>query len=113
MQEDLNTYDFEIIYQKGNEMPADNLSTNVVDSIQIEDGQMGKAQDTKEWISDIKKWILNGTPVNNANAKIYLNYYWANRFFIEDDLLWVRIQYRGEPSRVCVVLPSSKVTRVF
>jgi hypothetical protein len=23
---------------------------------------MGKAQDTKEWISDTKKWILNGTP---------------------------------------------------
>ncbi len=49
-------------------MPADYLSRNVVDSIQIEDGQMEKAQDAEEWISDIKKWMLNGIPVNNAKA---------------------------------------------
>jgi hypothetical protein len=113
MQEAMNTYDFEIIYQKGSEMPADYLSQNIVDSIQIEDGQMEKAQDAEEWISDIKKWMLNGTQVNNANAKRYLNYYWANRFFIEDNLLWVRIRYRGEPSRVCVVLPSTEINRVL
>ena len=65
-QEAMNTYDFEIIYQKGSEMPADYLSRNVVNSIQIEDGQMEKAQDAEEWISDIKKWMLNGVPVNNA-----------------------------------------------
>ncbi len=56
----MNTYDFEIIYQKGSEIPADYLSRNVVDSIQIEDWQMEKAQDAKEWIADIKKWMLNG-----------------------------------------------------
>jgi hypothetical protein len=109
----MNTYDFEIIYQKGSEMPADYLSRNVVDSIQIRDGQMEKAQDAKEWISEIKKWMLNGTLVINANAKRYLNYYWANRFFIEDNLLWVRIQYRGESLRVCVVLPSTEINRVL
>jgi hypothetical protein len=27
---------------------------------------MEKAQDAEEWISDIKKWMLNGVPVNNA-----------------------------------------------
>jgi recombinational DNA repair protein RecR len=59
MQEAMNTYNFEIIYQKGSEMPADYLSQNVVESIQIEDGQMEKAQDTEEWISDIKNWMLN------------------------------------------------------
>jgi hypothetical protein len=74
---------------------------------------MEKAQDTEEWISDIKKWMLNGVPVNNANAKRYLNYFWANRFCIEDNLLWVRIQYRGKPSRVCVVLPCTKINRVL
>jgi hypothetical protein len=55
MQEAMNTYDFEIIYQKSSEIPADYLNRNVVDSIQIEDGQMEKAQDAKEWISNIKK----------------------------------------------------------
>jgi hypothetical protein len=111
MQEAMSTYDFEIIYQKGSEMLADYLSQNVVNSIQIEDGQMEKDQDAEEWISDIKKWMLNGTQANNANAKRYLNYYWANRFFIQDNLLWVRIQNRGEPTRVCVVLPSAEINR--
>ena len=93
----MNTINFEIIYQKSSEMLADYLSKNVVNSIQIEDGQMEKTHDLEDWISDIKKWMLNGTQVNNANVKKYLNYYWANRFFIEDNLLLVRIQYRGEP----------------
>jgi hypothetical protein len=75
MQEAMNTYDFEIIYQKGSEMPADYLSRNVVNSIQIEDGQMEKAQDAEEWISDIKKWMHNVVPVNNAKAKSYFKYY--------------------------------------
>jgi len=40
MQEAMNTYEFEIIYQKGSEMPAGFLSWNVVYSIQIKDRQM-------------------------------------------------------------------------
>ena len=79
----LGTIHFKIIYQKGSEKPADYLSQNVVNSIQIEDGQMEKAQDSEEWISDIKKWMLNGVPVFNKNAKRYLNYYWANRLLLE------------------------------
>jgi hypothetical protein len=57
--------------------------------------------------------MVNGTQINNANAKKYLNYYWANRFFIKDNLLWVRIQYIKESSRVCVLQPSTKINRVL
>jgi hypothetical protein len=57
--------------------------------------------------------MLNGTKVNNANAKKYSNYYLANSFFIQDNLLWVRVQLRGKLSRVCVVLPSTKINRVL
>jgi hypothetical protein len=113
MLEAVKTYDLEIIYQKGSEMPADNLSCNVVDSIRIKYGHMEKAQDAKELLSNNKKWMLNRTQVNSANAKRYLNYYWANIFFIKDNHLWVRTQYKGEPLGVCVVLPSSEVNRVL
>jgi hypothetical protein len=33
LQEAMNTFDFEIIYKKGSEMPDDFLSRNVIDSI--------------------------------------------------------------------------------
>jgi hypothetical protein len=33
LQEAMNTFDFEIVYKKGSEMPADFLSQNVIDSI--------------------------------------------------------------------------------
>ncbi len=35
---------------------------------------MKKAQNEEEWISDVKKWMLSGTQVNNANAKKYFIY---------------------------------------
>jgi hypothetical protein len=37
MQEAMNQFDFEIVYQKGSEMPANFLSRNVVEIIQVND----------------------------------------------------------------------------
>jgi hypothetical protein len=94
-------------------MPANYLNWNFVDSIKIGDRQMKKAQNEEEWISDVKKWMLSGTQVNNANAKKYFIYNWANTFFSKDNLLWVRIPYRGEPSRDFTVLPSTEMNKVI
>ena len=113
MQEAMNTIDFEIIYQKSSEMLADYLSQNVIDSLQIEDGQMEKTHDLEDWIFDIKKWMLNGTQVNNANVKKHLNYYWANRFFIyysvfQDHLVKTRLIF-NKP--ICKISSFNKVIR--
>ena len=115
MQEAMLEFDFEIIYQKGSEMPADFLSRNVVDMISAisDDEEMEKLQNEETWIKEIKAFMLNNTPIQDHKAKLCMNYYWANRFFIENNLLWVRFQYRGEPSRVCLVLPSTKVKEVL
>ena len=113
MQEAMNEYDFEIIYQKGSEMPADYLSRNVVDVIQIDDEEIIQAQNDTVWIKQVKSNMLNNTLVTDEKAKICLRNYGGNRFFIENDLLWVRFQYRGEPHRVCLVLPESKVNQVL
>lgn len=77
------------------------------------DGHKEKAQDPEEWISDINKWMLNGTQVSNIKAKTYLNYYWANRSFLEYNLFWVGLQYWGEQLRVCLVLPPSEIDKVL
>jgi hypothetical protein len=104
----LGTIHFKIIYQKGSEIPADYLSQNVVNSIQIEDGQMEKAQDSEEWISDIKKWMLNSVPAHNENAKQYLNYYWANRLLLEDNLLCQNPIQRRTIKSLCSSAKSTK-----
>jgi hypothetical protein len=43
----------------------------------------------------------------------YMKNYWNNIFFIEDNLLWVKIKIRGEPARVCLVLPNHKINEVL
>ena len=113
MQEAMLEYDFEIIYQKGSEMPADYLSRNVVDLVHCDDEEMVKAQEEEIWIKEIKSYMLNHTPIKDQNAKLLMNHYWGNRFFIDNDLLWTRLNYRGEPARVCLVIPRSKVNDIL
>ncbi len=44
LEENLRAFDFEIIYRKGNEMPSDFLSRQIVNLIQIDNRQMEKDQ---------------------------------------------------------------------
>jgi hypothetical protein len=32
---------------------------------------------------------------------------------MEDDILWVRIQTKGEPTRVCVVIPQNRIQEIL
>jgi hypothetical protein len=34
-------------------------------------------------------------------------------FFIEDNILWVKIQTKGEPTRVCVVIPQNQIQEIL
>ena len=62
-------YNFEIIYQKGSEMPADFLSWNVVsqlrqkhiNSLQFENQDFELEQDKEPWIKEIKDWMMTGS----------------------------------------------------
>ena len=115
MQEILNYNNCKIIYQKVSEMSADYyLSQNVIYSIRIEYGwTQGKSSRPRRVNLWRKKWMLNGTQVSNIKAKTYLNYYWANRSFLEYNLFWVGLQYWGEQLRVCLVLPPSEINKVL
>jgi hypothetical protein len=69
IQETMLKYDFEIMYQKGSEMPADFLSWNVisqifetkVNSMRIKNHQLELEQDQEPWIKEIKEWLLTGS----------------------------------------------------
>ena len=112
LQELMLTYDFETIYLMGSEMPADFLSRNVVEAISTNDIQIEKDQNSEEWIKQVKSWMLNGHPCSEPVAKT-VQLYLKQKFFIEDNILWIRVQYRGEPSRVCLVLPQKSVNKAL
>jgi hypothetical protein len=47
LQEAMNTFDFEIMYKKGSEMPADYLSRNLVSAISWDSAELLQAQTAK------------------------------------------------------------------
>ena len=113
LEETLREFDFEIIYRKGDEMPSDLQSRKFINLIQIDNRQMEKDQDREEWIKQLKTWRLNGSECTHPTAKLLTKDYLSKMFFIEDDILWVRIQTKGEPTRVCVVLPKTRVQEIL
>ena len=52
---------------------------------------------------------VNGHSCSVPVAKT-VQLYMKHKFFIEDNLLWIRFQYR-EPSRVCLVLLQKSVNK--
>ena len=79
------TYDFDTIYCKGDEMPADFLSRNVVKAISTNDVQSENDQNSEEWIKQFKSWMLNGYSCSEPIAKT-VQLYTKQKFFIEDNL---------------------------
>jgi hypothetical protein len=53
--------------------------------------------------------VLTGHPT----AKILTKDYFSKIFFIKDDILCVKIQTKGEPTLVCVVIPQNQIQEVL
>jgi glutaredoxin-related protein len=69
IQEAILKYNFEIIHQKGSEMPACFLSQNVVsqlhqnriNSLKFDDQKLELDEVQEPWIKDIKDWMMTGS----------------------------------------------------
>ena len=59
LQEVMNTYDFDITYRQGSEMPADYLSRNLVAAISWEATDLQQAQNADPLLHAIKNFLLN------------------------------------------------------
>ena len=59
LQEVMNTYDFDIIYKKGSEMPADYLSWNLVNAILWDASTLQQAQNADPLLKALKSFLLN------------------------------------------------------
>jgi hypothetical protein len=59
LQESMNTFDLEIIYKKGSEMPADYLSCNLVSAILWNSNKLLQCQAADPLIKALKSFLLN------------------------------------------------------
>jgi hypothetical protein len=74
---------------------------------------MEQDQDCEEWIKQLKNWRLNGSECTHPTAKTLTKDNLSKMFFIKDVILWVRIQTKGEPTQVCVVIPQNGIQEIL
>jgi len=108
LQEAMNTFDFEIIYKKGSEMPADYLSRNLVSAISWNSEDLLQAQAADPLIKALKSFLLNAELPHDPKCQALVKLF-SNDCFVEDGLVWRRIKRQFEPSRVVLFLPASLV----
>ena len=107
IQKAMLEFDFEILHLAGAEMPADFLSRNVVSAIHDNTEKWQIAQENEKWIRECKRSLLTGVQPTDQYAIQFLARTPPENLFIDDNLLWYKIQYKGEPERVCLVIPES------
>ncbi len=94
----MNTYDFEIMYKKGSEMPADYLSRNLVNAISWEVSELQQAQAADPLLKALKEFLLNSQLLHDQKCQSLIRHFAAD-CFIEDDIIWRRVKRPFEPSR--------------
>jgi hypothetical protein len=97
LQEAMNTFDFEIMYKKGSEMPADYLSHNLVSAISWDSAELLQAQTANPLIKALKNFLLNKELPHDPKCQSLIKLF-SNDCFIEDGLVWRRIKCQFEPS---------------
>jgi hypothetical protein len=108
LQEIMNTYDFDIMYKNGSEMPVNYRSRNLVSAISWESSQLQQAQAANPSLKALKQFLLNNELPADLKCQSLIRHF-ANDCFIEDDIIWCSIKRQFEPSRVVIFLPSALV----
>jgi transposase InsO family protein len=112
LQEMMNTFDFEIMYKKGAEMPADFLSRNVVASINLNNEELAQKQQEDEFLAKLRNFLLHKVlPSDEHTARLI--FHLSNDVFIENNVMWRRLKVREEPGRVVILLPRALVDDVL
>ncbi len=87
LQQMMNVFSFEIIYKKGEEMPADFLSRNAVDSISSNLGDYAQEQNKDELLRHLRLYLLNRVlPENKTMAQLV--YKMSRDCFVLNGVVW-------------------------
>ena len=99
-------YDFEIKYLKGAVIPADYLSRNVLETIDIFSTDLPGLQNQDEFCASIRKFLQDGSVPTNGSKANYIKQI-GPQCFLENDILWRRMRRIGMPVRTVLVVPRS------
>jgi hypothetical protein len=92
----MNVYDFEIVYIKGKEIPADFLSRNAVDAINLDNTALAQEQQKDDILSALRQYLLHRELSPDPRIQKVVNHL-ADRSFIENDVLWLRVKNENGP----------------
>jgi len=86
----MNLFSFDIIYKKGEEMPADFLSRNAVDAINFDLTSFAQEQNKDEILRNLRLYLLNKVlPENNKIAQLV--YKMSHDCFVLNGVVWKRL----------------------
>jgi len=112
LQEKMNNYDFIIQYKKGTEMPADFLSRNVLEEIDVFSPDLPLLQARDEFANAIIEFLQhNKLPADNKKATYIAKL--AQQCFLEDGILWRRLIRHDAPTRTVLVVPAALVDKLI
>ena len=112
LQQIMATYDFEILYKKGSEMPADYLSRNAIDSINWDGTELSEAQNQDPLIRALKEYLLHRKIPTDPKCQSIIKHY-STDCFIDNDIVWRRMKRHGDETRVVIFVPQSLVAHVL
>ena len=108
LQQAMTDFDFVIKYKDGKEMPADFLSRNVCEAIDVFTPDLPRLQQEDPLLHTLIEYVKNHTIPANANAhdrQIIAKV--GNECFLEKDILWRRINKNEGLPRTVLVVPTS------
>ncbi len=106
LQELMNEFDFEICYKKGSEMPADFLSRNAVDAINLDMSSLAQSQDADPTLKALKNFLLSKQlPFEPALRNLIFQL--SLQSFIEDGVLWT--QLKNMPEKWVVIMAPADI----
>ena len=111
LQELMNEFDFEICYKKGSEMPADFLSRNAVDAINLDMTNLAIYQDEDEILKHLKNFLLQKQLPFEPKMR-NLIFQLSLHSFIEDGVLWTRLKHTAE-KRVVILAPAAIISDIL
>jgi RNase H-like domain found in reverse transcriptase len=107
----MNLFSFEIIYKKGNEMPADFLSRNAVDAINFDLTSFAQEQNNNEILRNLQLYLLNKVlPENNKIAQLV--YKTSHDCFVLNGVVWKRLGL-NQQNRSVLLVPQHLIKEIL